>query len=52
MSSLTHWSMGGTHGNPDEQTGIWQYCAKPSGEAVADFMDAYPYTDSPEPGAM
>lgn len=49
--ALTHWSMGGTHGNPEGQHGIWQYCSKVSGEAVADFMADYPYTDSPEPDA-
>jgi hypothetical protein len=47
--ALTHWSMGGTHGNPKGQLGIWQYCAKPSGAVVASFMKAYPYSDSPEP---
>jgi hypothetical protein len=50
--ALSHWSMGGTHGNPDEQTGIWQYCGAVSGAAVASFLEDYPYTDSPEPGAM
>ena len=49
--ALTHWSMGGTHGNPDGQLGVWQYCDAVSGEAVADFMDLYPYSDSPEPRA-
>ena len=50
--ALTHWSMGGTHGNPKGQHGITQYCAQPSGEAVSTFVKDYPYTDSPEPGAM
>jgi len=49
--ALTHWSLGGTHGNPEGQHGIWQYCSEVSGEAVADFMADYPYTDSPEPTA-
>lgn len=49
--ALTHWSMGGTNGNPEGQQGVTQYCQAPSGEAVADFVEAYPYTDSPEPGA-
>jgi hypothetical protein len=49
--ALTHWSMGGTHGNPQGQQGITQYCDAPSGEAVAQFVEDYPYTDSPEPGA-
>jgi hypothetical protein len=49
--ALTHWSMGGTNGNPKGQHGVTQYCGEPSGEAVAAFMEDYPYTDSPEPGA-
>lgn len=49
--ALTHWSMGGTHGNPKEQTGVWEYCAKPSGEVVSTFFKDYPYTDAPEPNA-
>ena len=49
--ALTHWSMGDTNDNPKGQQGITQYCAEPSGEAVATFVEDYPYTDSPEPGA-
>jgi Protein of unknown function (DUF3105) len=49
--ALTHWSMGGTNGNPKGQHGITQYCEKPSGEVVADFVEKYPYTDAPEPQA-
>ena len=49
--ALTHWSMGGTHGNPKEQIGVTQYCGQPSGEAVSNFIKDYPYTDSPEPNA-
>ncbi|HEU4512617.1 MAG TPA: DUF3105 domain-containing protein [Nocardioidaceae bacterium] len=49
--ALTHWSMGDTNGNPKGQQGITQYCGEPSGEAVAAFVEDYPYTDSPEPGA-
>jgi hypothetical protein len=49
--ALTHWSMGGTNDNPKGQHGITQYCGEPSGEAVAAFVEDYPYTDSPEPGA-
>lgn len=47
--ALTHWSMGGTHGNPTGQIGVWQYCGKASGSVVSTFMKSYPYTDSPEP---
>ena len=49
--ALTHWSMGGTNGNDDGQLGIWRYCDAPSGEAVAEFVEDYPFTDSPEPNA-
>jgi hypothetical protein len=49
--ALTHWSMGDTNGNPKGQQGITQYCEAPSGEVVAQFVEDYPYTDSPEPGA-
>lgn len=49
--ALTHWSMGGTNGNDEGQQGIWRYCEAPSGEAVASFVQDYPFTDSPEPNA-
>ena len=49
--ALTHWSMGGTNGNPEEQLGVWQYCSEVSGEAVDQFVVDYPYSDSPEPTA-
>ena len=49
--ALTHWSMGATNGNPEGQQGVWQYCSEVSGEAVDQFMQDYPYTDSPEPNA-
>jgi hypothetical protein len=49
--ALTHWSMGGTNGNPKGQQGVWEYCGKVSGAAVEDFMKKYPYSDSPEPTA-
>lgn len=46
--ALTHWSVG----DGEEQVGVWQYCAAPSGEAVAQFVEDYPYSDAPEGGAM
>ena len=49
--ALTHWSMGGTNGNPEGQQGVWQYCSAVSGEVVDEFMTQYPYSDSPEPNA-
>jgi hypothetical protein len=45
--ALTHWSVKSPSGK-DEQTGVWQYCGKPSGQAVQEFMKKYPYSDSPE----
>ena len=49
--ALTHWSMGGRNGIPEGQHGVTQYCDAPSGEAVTSFVEDWPYTDSPEPGA-
>ena len=49
--ALTHWSVGDAE-DGSEQEGVWQYCAAPSGEAVAQFVEDYPYSDAPEPGAM
>lgn len=51
--AFTHWSQGGT-GITDvsKQVGVFQYCSDVSGAALKTFMTKYPYTDSPEPGAM
>jgi hypothetical protein len=49
--ALTHWSLGGTNGNDEEQLGVWQYCSEVSGEAVGQFVVDYPSSDSPEPTA-
>ncbi len=51
--AFTHWSAGG-EGETDakKQMGAFQYCSEVSGEALADFMEEYPYFDSPEPNAM
>jgi hypothetical protein len=51
--AISHWSAGGS-GETDasKQVGVFQYCSKPSGEALKAFMLKYPYTDSPEPDAM
>jgi hypothetical protein len=46
--ALTHWSVSGGKAE-DEQEGVWQYCSEVSGAALEDFMNEYPYTDSPEP---
>ena len=49
--ALTHW-----YADPENtgegQEGVWQYCEAPSGEVVSQFVEDYPYTDSPEPNAM
>jgi Protein of unknown function (DUF3105) len=50
--AFTHWSLGGTNGNPQGPRGVWEYCGKVSGETVADFMADYPSSDSPEAGAF
>jgi hypothetical protein len=44
---LTHWA-----GSDDDQKGIWQYCSKPSGAVINDFVKEYPNTDAPEGGAQ
>lgn len=44
--AFSHWKGG------DKPEGVWQYCSEPSGAALEDFMEEYPYTDSPEPNAM
>ena len=44
--ALTHWT------GPKDQVGVTQYCAKPSGQVIDDFLKKYPKTDSPEPGAI
>ena len=46
--ALTHWSSGGTNGNPEEPTGVWQYCESVSGEVVDQFVTDYPFLDAPE----
>ena len=51
--ALTHWSNGGVGEDATgEQEGVWQYCSAPSGAALKDFMETYPYLDSPEPNAV
>ena len=50
--AFTHWSVGGDGDPSGEQSGVWQYCSEPSGEALEQFMKDYPYTDSPEPDAI
>jgi hypothetical protein len=50
--ALTHWSATFENGQLVDQQGVTQYCAQPSGEVVADFIAANPYTSSPEPNAL
>jgi hypothetical protein len=51
--AFTHWSAGGT-GVTDvaKQVGAFQYCSDVSGAALDAFMEKYPFSDTPEPGAM
>jgi uncharacterized protein DUF3105 len=51
--AFSHWSAGGSgESDTTKQVGVFQYCSKPSGAALKEFMLDYPYTDSPEPDAM
>ena len=51
--AFTHWSQGGTGiTDTSKQVGVFEYCSDVSGSALKTFMEKYPYTDSPEPGAM
>jgi hypothetical protein len=51
--AMTHWSVGGADAaEGGEQVGVFQYCSAPSGEALEDFMEQYPYMDSPEPTVL
>lgn len=43
--AITHWT------GPQNQQGVTQYCAAPSGAVVQDFLKKYPKEDAPEPGA-
>ncbi len=45
--AFSHWQ-----GDADKSTGVWQYCSEVSGDALKTFMKDYPYTDSPESGAL
>lgn len=48
--AFTHWSMGGVGATDHSKAvGVWQYCSAPSGVALEQFMEDYPYMDSPEP---
>jgi hypothetical protein len=51
--AFTHWSLGGVgETDPSKQVGVWQYCSDISGAALEQFMEDYPYMDSPEPNAV
>ena len=43
--ALTHWT------GPQNQKGVWEYCAQPSGSVVKSFLGKYPPTNAPEPGS-
>ncbi|WP_183095301.1 DUF3105 domain-containing protein [Nocardioides stalactiti] len=44
--ALTHWAADQEAGTSE---GVWQYCSEPSGEALEQFMEDYPYYNAPEP---
>jgi len=43
--AFTHWT------GPAKQTGVWEYCARPSGTVAQDFVKKYPPDNAPEPGS-
>lgn len=49
--ALTHWSATWEDGAIADQQGVTQYCAEPSGEVVADFVETNPADESPEPNS-
>lgn len=49
--ALTHWAAEGSDAAAGQGAGVRQYCAAPSGAAVDDFMQAYPWSNSMEPEA-
>ncbi len=49
--ALSHWSGASDSPQGSQGSGHRQYCDAPSGQAVADFVEAYPAEDAPEPGA-
>lgn len=44
--AFTHWR---NDAAASKSYGVWQYCSEASGAALKDFMEKYPFTDSPEP---
>lgn len=43
--ALTHWT------GPEDQQGVTQYCGAPSGAVIESFVEEYPASSAPEPGA-
>lgn len=43
--AITHWT------GPADQQGVTRYCGATSGAVVKKFLDTYPASDAPEPGA-
>ena len=46
--ALSHWSV---KGDGETGQGVIRYCSGPSGDEVDDFVQTWPYSDSPEPFA-
>lgn len=49
--AFTHWS-GKPKDSTNDSKGVWEYCKSVSGKAAQKFIDDYPASDAPEPGAM
>lgn len=50
-TALTHWALEGPDAVAGQGVGVRQYCVAPSGAAIEEFMQAYPWSNSPEPEA-
>lgn len=49
--ALTRWAAQGDDAAQGQGLGVTQYCTRPSGEALADFMAEWPASNALEPGA-
>ncbi len=51
--AFAHWAGGKTDATTGEEgQGVLEYCSTVSGAGLKSFMQAWPYTNSPEPTAM
>ncbi len=49
--AMTRWALTGEDAAEGQGLGATEYCERPSGTAVDDFMTDYPASNAPEPGA-